>query len=304
MRRARIIYNPTSGREVIKKQLPYILERLEQAGYETSAHATTGIGCAKKAAEEAIRRQYDLVIAAGGDGTLFEVINGLANQDFRPNLGIIPSGTTNDFARALKIPREIKACCDILCGDYTRPIDIGFASDQYFINVAAGGALTELTYQVPSKLKTFFGRLAYYIKGLQKLPFIRTKKVKITYDGNIYEGDILFFLICNSNSVGGFERLALKSKFDDGLFDLIIIEKMKLTKLINTGIKTLTGKHLKEAKIKYFQAENIIVENEKKMSLNLDGEYGGELPTEFHNLKHHFNLLAPNPDLAKKRKHK
>lgn len=301
MRRARIIYNPTSGRELLSKQLPYILERLEQAGYETSAHRTTGEGCAKRAAEEAVRRKFDLVVAAGGDGTLFEIINGLAGKEYRPTLGIIPAGTTNDFARAFKIPRKIKDCCDVLCGDFTRPIDIGKTSDnKYFINVAAGGALTELTYEVPIKLKTVFGRLAYYIKGFQKLPFISPKKVKITYDGNVFEGEILLFFICNSNSVGGFERLALKSKFDDGLFDLIIVEKMRLFQLIKSGIKTLRGKHLKDAKIKYIQAKNITVEFEKDLPLNLDGEYGGKFPSEFVNLKHHFNVLAPNPDIDKK----
>jgi len=302
MKRARIIYNPTSGRELIKKHLPYILERLENVGYEVSAHATTGEGCAKRAASLAIEREYDLVIAAGGDGTIFEVINGLANQAYRPLLGIIPTGTTNDFARAIGIPRNIKAACDILCLGHTRPIDIGRAGDKYFINVAAGGALTELTYQVPSKLKTFLGRLAYFIKGIEKLPFITTKKVKIECDTQTFEGDILFFLVCNTTSVGGFEHLAINSKIDDGVFDLIIVEKMTFSKLIGAGILTLSGKHLKHAKIKYYQTKKIKVTIEKQMALNLDGEYGGELPCEFTNLKHHFNLLAPINHKGKKEK--
>src|SRR6476620_1125599 len=102
MKRARLIYNPTSGREQIRKNLAYVLERLEQAGYETSTHATTGDGCATRAAEKAGERDFDLVIAAGGDGTIFEVVNGLAHLETRPMLGIIPAGTTNDFARALE----------------------------------------------------------------------------------------------------------------------------------------------------------------------------------------------------------
>ncbi len=295
MKRARIIYNPSSGRELVRKQLPYILERLEQAGYETSAHATTGEGCARKAAEIAVRRKYDLVIAAGGDGTVFEVINGLAEKEYRPTLGIIPAGTTNDFARALGIPRNIKKNCDILCGDYTRFIDIGKANEKYFINVAAGGAFTELTYQVPSKLKTIFGRLAYFIKGFEKLAYIKTKTVRFEYDNKVYEGDVLFFLICNSTSVGGFERIALRSKIDDGLFDLIIVEKMNIPKLVGAGIQTLSGKHLKNAKIKYYQAKNIKVSVKDGTPLNLDGEYGGEFPCEFTNLNKHFKLLVPKP---------
>ncbi|GAE28539.1 transcription regulator [Halalkalibacter wakoensis JCM 9140] len=102
MKRARLIYNPTSGREQIRKNLAYILERLEKNGYETSTHATTGEGCATSAAKKAGENGNDLVIAAGGDGTIFEVVNGLANLPKRPKLGIIPAGTTNDFARALE----------------------------------------------------------------------------------------------------------------------------------------------------------------------------------------------------------
>ena len=109
MKKVRIIYNPTSGREAFRKELPHVLERFEQAGYETSAHATTAEeGDAIRAADHAVERGFDLIVAAGGDGTINEVINGMAGKENRPKLGIIPTGTTNDFARALFIPRSIK----------------------------------------------------------------------------------------------------------------------------------------------------------------------------------------------------
>ena len=114
MKRARLIYNPTSGREAVKKSLPEVLARLEEAGYETSCHMTTGEGDATRAAEIAIERGFDVVIAAGGDGTIYEVINGLARAENGPKLGIIPAGTTNDFARALHLPKSIEGVADIL----------------------------------------------------------------------------------------------------------------------------------------------------------------------------------------------
>src|SRR5690625_1494397 len=114
MKRARIIYNPTAGRESFKKELPDVLARFEQAGYETSAHATTGEGDAILAAKYAVERKFDTVVVAGGDGTINEVINGIAPEDYRPKLGIIPAGTTNDFARALNIPRQIDEAVDII----------------------------------------------------------------------------------------------------------------------------------------------------------------------------------------------
>lgn len=138
MKRARIIYNPTSGRELFKKHLPQVLQKLENAGYETSAHATTGEGDAIRAAKIAVERRYDIVVAAGGDGTLNEVVNGLAEQEYRPKLGVIPMGTTNDFARALQIPRDIEKAVDIIVKGDTLPVDIGRMNDRYFINIAGG----------------------------------------------------------------------------------------------------------------------------------------------------------------------
>src|SRR5699024_3869428 len=103
MKRARIIYNPTSGREIFEKELVQVLKRFEEEGYETSTHATTHEGAAADAAKYAVDRKFDLVVAAGGDGTINEVLHGMAEQDYRPQLAILPVGTTNDFARALGI---------------------------------------------------------------------------------------------------------------------------------------------------------------------------------------------------------
>ena len=114
VKRARLIYNPTAGREVMRKRLPDVLRRLEIGGFETSTHATIGEGDAVLAARDAVERGFDVVIAAGGDGTLNEVINGLAEQPNRPILGILPLGTTNDFARALGIPHNYIAACELI----------------------------------------------------------------------------------------------------------------------------------------------------------------------------------------------
>src|SRR5690606_11369840 len=116
VKRARLIYNPTSGREEIRRRLPDILQRLENGGIETSCHATIGEGDATLAAAEAIERGFDMIIAAGGDGTLYEVINGMAEHDNRPPLGILPLGTTNDFARAMGIPKHWEYACDLIIG--------------------------------------------------------------------------------------------------------------------------------------------------------------------------------------------
>ena len=165
-------------------------------------------GDAIKAAKLAVERRFDIVVAAGGDGTINEVVNGMAEQDYRPKLGIIPVGTTNDFARALHIPRDIVAAADIIAKGDRIPVDIGRINEKYFINIAGGGSLTELTYDVPSKLKTMIGQLAYYLKGIEMLPSIKATNVRIEYDGKLFEGEAMLFLVGLTNSIGGFEKLA------------------------------------------------------------------------------------------------
>lgn len=293
MKRARVIYNPTSGRELFKRYLPDVLHKLERAGYETSCHATTGEGDATKAAREAAKRGFDVVIAAGGDGTLNEVVNGLVGQGKRPKFGIIPVGTTNDFARAIGISRSIEEATDIICQGYSIPLDIGRANDKYFINIAGGGRITEVTYEVPSKLKTMLGQLAYYLKGIEMLPSLHPTYVEIEYDGKMLCEEITLFLITNTHSVGGFEKLAPDASVNDGMFDLLILKKGTLADLIKAASQAVRGEHLNNPQILYTQANRIKVYTPDKLMINLDGEYGGDTPMEFENLYHYLDVFIP-----------
>ncbi|WP_282156033.1 diacylglycerol kinase [Cytobacillus gottheilii] len=293
MKRARIIYNPTSGREIFKKHLAEVLQKLENAGYETSCHATTGEGDATKAARLAVERRFDLIVAAGGDGTINEVVNGIAEQEFIPKLGILPTGTTNDFARALHIPRDIEAAADIIAKGDSIPVDIGRINDKYFINIAGGGRITELTYEVPSKLKTMIGQLAYYLKGIEMIPSIRSTEVSIEYDGKLFEGEAMLFLVGLTNSVGGFEKLAPNASINDGLFSLLILKKTNLADFIRIATLALRGEHVNDPHVIYTQANRIKVHSTEKVQLNLDGEFGGLLPAEFVNLYRHLEVLVP-----------
>ncbi|MGM7724696.1 diacylglycerol kinase [Metabacillus sp. Hm71] len=291
MKKARIIYNPTSGRELFKKYLPEVLQKFEQAGYETSCHATTCEGDAIQAARSAGERGFDLIVAAGGDGTINEVVNGIAELEVRPQLAVIPVGTTNDFARAIGIPLNnvIQAVEMILEGE-PQKIDIGRVNEQYFINIAGGGRLTELTYEVPSKLKTMVGQLAYYLKGMEMLPSIRPTEVEIEYDGKLFQGEIMLFLVSLTNSVGGFEKLAPDSKLNDGMFDLLILKKANLAEFIRVASLAIRGEHINDEHILYTKANRVKVTTHDKMQLNLDGEYGGLLPGEFENLYQHIEV--------------
>lgn len=294
LKRARVIYNPSSGRELFKRRLPEVLVKFEKAGYETSCHETTGEGDAEAEAKLASNRGYDIVIAAGGDGTINEVINGLANAPVRPKFGVIPVGTSNDFARALRIPRTVDRAVNIIVEGNTIPVDIGKMNDRYFINIAGGGHLTELSYEVPSKLKTGLGQLAYYLKGIEMLPSLKATEVSIEYDGEIFEGEIMLFLVANTNSVGGFEKLVPDSNVQDGKFSLLILKKTNLADLIRIATLAIRGEHLSDPNIIYEKASTIRVINKERMQINLDGEYGGDAPASFVNLHRHIEVFVPD----------
>ncbi|MEG0381044.1 MAG: diacylglycerol kinase [Kurthia sp.] len=297
MKRARIIYNPTSGREAFKKRLPEVLERFEIAGYETSCHATTAEGDATVAARDAVNRQFDIIIAVGGDGTLNEVVAGVSEFEERPKLGLIPMGTTNDFARAVRIPRDINKAVDIILKGDTLPVDVGLSNDRYFINIAGGGRITELTYEVPSKLKTVLGQLAYYLKGIEMLPSLKATKMHIEYDGEVFDDEAMMFLIGLTNSVGGFEKLAPDASINDGLFSVFILKKCNIADFIRLVTLAVRGEHLKDPHIIYTKAKEVKVVSDDKIQLNLDGEYGGDVPAVFKNLKRHIELFVPINDI-------
>lgn len=295
-KRCRIIYNPTSGREAMRSDLVEILNILENAGYETSTFATTPEpNSAQNEAKRAAQMGFNLIIAAGGDGTINEVVNGIAPLKHRPKLGIIPAGTTNDYARALRIPREspIEAAKVIAAGK-TVKMDIGKAGEQYFVNIAAGGLLSELTYSVPSQLKSLFGYLAYLAKGAELLPRIKPINMHLEYDDGEYDGQASMFFLALTNSIGGFEQIVPDASLDDGKFTLIVVKTSNIVEILQLITMVLNGgKHVNDKRILYVKTAKLIAKTrDEKMMINVDGEYGGDAPMQFKALKQHIEIFA------------
>ena len=293
-KRARIIYNPTSGKELFKRTLPDVLIKLEKAGFETSAYATEKIGDATTEAKRCLTQDYDVLIAAGGDGTLNEVINGIAEHPNRPKIGIIPMGTVNDFGRALHLPNDIMSAIDVIIEGHSTRVYIGKMNSRYFINLAAGGQLTQVSYETPSRLKSIVGPFAYYIKGFEMLPQMKAVDLRIQYDDEVFQGEALLFLLGLTNSMAGFEKLVPDAKLDDGYFSLIIVEKANLAELGHIMTLASRGEHTKHPKVHYKKAKAINISSYTDMQLNVDGEYGGKLPGNFLNLKQHIEVFTPS----------
>lgn len=266
----------------MKNNLVDILNILERAGYETSAYATTPEpNSAKNEAERAAKAGFNLIVAAGGDGTINEVVNGIAPLKHRPKLGIIPAGTTNDYARALKIPREDPiGAAKVIAKGQTIKMDIGEAGKNWFVNIAAGGLLTELTYGVPSQVKSLFGYLAYLVKGAELLPQIKPIKMHLEYDGGTYDGKASMFFLALTNSIGGFEQIVPDASLDDGKFTLIVVKTSNLIEILQLITMVLNGgKHVNDPRILYVKTSKLVAKPvDEKMMINVDGEYGRAAP--------------------------
>ena len=212
-------------------------------------------------------------------------------------MAVIPTGTTNDFARALKIPRgnPVEAA-KVIAKNQTLQMDIGRAyDDKYFINIAAAGSFTELTYSVPSRLKTVLGYLAYLVKGAELLPQVKKVPVRITHDQGVFEGELSMIFVALTNSVGGFEMIAPDAKLDDGQFTLIMVKTANLFELVDLIRQVLQGgKHIYDKRVAYIKTSSLDIEplGEDRMMINLDGEYGGDAPIHLQNLKNHIEFYA------------
>lgn len=302
VKRARLIYNPSSGREQLTEHLAEILDIYEQAGYETSAFRTTP---EEKSAEKEARRAalagFDLIIAAGGDGTVNEVVNGISPLDHRPKMAVIPGGTSNDYAHALGVSRnDILQAARVIFKNEFIPMDIGYSQtadhQQTFVNIAALGTMTELTFQVSPALKSTLGYLAYIAKGAEMLPqMTQSSPMRISYDSGVYEGDCSAVFVTLTETFGGFSSVAPDAVPGDGNFILIIIKTSNLIKIANILMKLLNnGQHINDEDVIYTKSSKVKVEPlyGEKLLVNLDGDVGGHAPVTFTNLQQHIEFVG------------
>lgn len=297
MKKVKIICNPNSGRQIFQRNISNLGKILEENNYYVDTYMTQKQLDAVHAASEACKDGYDIIISVGGDGTVNEVINGIMANETRPKLAVYPAGTVNDFANYLKIPRPIREFADLIVKEKTTKTDIGLAGDRYFLNVAAAGLLTDVAYKVSSEAKTVLGKFAYYLEGLKELPRQIFKPIRVEFelDNTKYDKEILFFLIANTPSVGGFKYVAPDASINDGKFDLLIVEKGQLIDVANIFFKALLGTHTSHPNLQYIQLDRVRVKSksDEDIYIDIDGEQGSKLPVDFKIVKGAIDLIVP-----------
>lgn len=274
-KRMLFVINPNAGKGRIKNHLFSIVNLFSTAGYEVTVYPTKKPGDGERVVRERAAG-YDLLVCAGGDGTLSEVAQGLMEIETRPPVGYIPAGTTNDFASSLKLPKNmLKAASAAVCGE-PFPCDIGSFNDTYFTYVAAFGAFTDVPYATSQQFKNILGHLAYLLEGMKRLPTIRSFALHIEHDGEVVDDRFMFGMITNSTSTGGFKGLTGKGvKLDDGLFEASFIKMPNNLLDLQTIITALLRQEVNPKWICSFRTSRLQILSDKELPWTIDGEFGG-----------------------------
>ena len=283
MKRIKLIVNPSSGRQTSEVRIDNLSKLLLDDGYTISKFFTSKKNDAMNETIKSCNGDWDIIIVCGGDGTVNEVAKGIALSENKLPVAILSSGTVNDFANYMNIPTKIADFYNMIKTGKLVDIDIGKVGENYFVNVAAGGLLTNVGYQVQPEAKAILGRMAYYFEGLRELALEGIAPINMKFESLEYtkEEKVLLFLVSNSSSIGGFKKLAPKAEVIDGLLDVLIIRESDIGEIANIFFNILRGEHINHPNVAYFNTNKISVSCDSKVTLDIDGEYGGLLPATF-----------------------
>ena len=293
MKRMLFLYNPTAGKGAAASHLSAMVDIFTKAGWLVAVYPTEG----KKDGTRVVRglgSDYDRVVCCGGDGAVSETAAGLLELSRPPLLGYIPTGSTNDCAATLHIPRSYKKAAELAAGEQgALRWDIGTLNRQPFVYVAAFGAFTEVAYDTPQDLKNTFGHLAYIMAGIASIPSITPYRLKVEYDGQTLEDDFFYGMVCNTDSVAGMKNLPTdRIDLGDGLFEVILVKKPMNIGEIGAGLQALLrpGAVEEGSALLSFHASRLKFVSEKPIPWTIDGEYGGS--HEVSEVENHRQALA------------
>lgn len=277
-KRLLLIYNPRSGRAQISRSLDVFLQKFCKAGWEPTVYPILEGLDAETILRQTQDTPYDLVVCCGGDGTLHHTMNGLVQMEHAPNLGYIPSGSTNDFASSLNLAKDPEGACDTILNGTPRPIDVGNFGGETFCYVAAFGAFSAVSYETPQEMKNAMGHLAYIIEGIRQLPLGQKYPARIEANGQIFEGDFLFCSISNTTYIGGIPLdRGVDARLDDGKFEMLLIKAPSNVIEANAIIAKLLARDFQGPFVQLLHTDRVKVTCPQPTAWSLDGEFGGDI---------------------------
>lgn len=298
MKRSLFIVNPSAGQRSIQNNLDKLIGQLilKQLVNHVDIFYTSKKDDGYYKVLKCDEKNYDFITVVGGDGTINEVVSGMVESHKTIPLCILAAGTVNDFANYLNLPTEINAVCKLINDFYTVCCDVGKIDNRYFMNVAAGGMFSDVSFSVSKTDKKRLGPLAYYLNGLANLPSQLNTNIDLKIildDVNVIEEPAKMFMVTNTNRVGGFENIIPLADIQDGLLDLIIIKKCSVTDLVALSKDYILKKHARSPFISYFQAKKIEIYSKQDVIIDIDGEQGSLLPVTIEVVNEAINILIP-----------
>ena len=277
MKQALFLYNPQSGTGRIERKVTDIVDVFQRNGYRLEPlridfTQNPFVG----------REEIDLVVVAGGDGTVNFILNRMKEKELDIPIGVIPAGTANDFAGAIGMSKDpLKAAEQIATGEIIR-VDCGKVNDIYFVNIFSFGLFTTTSQRTPDEQKHRWGKLAYIAEGIKELRRMRKIPLEIRADGEHFSLDTLIALIFNGETAGGF-RLARRSSIQDGHFECLLLEKRNFLHACWTMVRYLLGGDPKA--IRHLHVRSLEIHSTVNELTDVDGQRGAEFPLSVHCLE-------------------
>jgi diacylglycerol kinase (ATP) len=290
-RRARMVINPTSRTLPSRDRLAVASAWLELHGWTVDECRTSAPLEAVDCARDAAGRGYDVVIAAGGDGTVNEVVNGIAGS--QTALAVIPGGTANVWVRELGAPWHPGDVAAMVNRGERRRMDLGIAGDRYFLLMASLGIDSTVTAVLPSDAKQRFGRLAYVTRGLRELTRYRAVDARISVDGKPLRLPLLLALLGNTRSYGGVLAISHQASAVDGKLDLVAYRAGGLIGFAGQLLSTALGWHHLTPGTVYRRAERVTIETRPAVPVQADGEVIGQTPMTFSIAPRAVDVIVP-----------
>lgn len=295
--RTRLVVNPQAGSERSLEILPAVNARLRRRLDHVDVVLTIEEGDGTRAAEDAVRAGYDSVVAVGGDGTLNEVLNGIAAVPGALDavaLGLIPLGTGNDFARAMNISVEPVEAAEAILQGVTRRVDVGRVAGRVFVNASAGGFVAETSVRVDNRLKTLTGAFAYLLGGAQALLEYDAVDTRVSIDdGSPLDLRLEMFAVSNGPYIGGGHRLSPAARVDDGVLDLCIVTELPMVEFVPLLAKASRGEHLDDSHVFSARARRLRIEFARPTLVNTDGQVFETTTCEYEVLPAALRMFAP-----------
>ena len=291
--RAIVIFNPNAGQaESLQSAIDQASEFWREHHWTVTYAPTQFPGHATQLARTAAREGYDYAIAAGGDGTVNEVMNGLINTNTA--LGTLPMGTVNIWAREMGLPMDVVGAAKQLLDSTIRSVDVGMAGDRAFLLMAGVGFDAAVTQSVDAGEKKRLGAIAYLKQALQVAWTFRGVRMLLRVDGKRVRGRILMIVIGNSQLYGGVVKITAHAIVDDGLLDVCVIKGRSMMSAPLRLFSVFTRNYNRDPKVAYFKASRIEIQGKKRLPIQVDGDFLGRTPMRFEIRSKALRVMVPS----------